>query len=74
MAHYILRRLIQSVAVLFGVTIICFAMFQFLGDPVLALVGVDANEEQMKEAAHILGLDRPVYEQYLRFGLECPPG
>lgn len=67
MAHYILRRLIQSVAVLFGVTIICFAMFQFLGDPVLALVGVDADEEQMKEAAHILGLDRPVYEQYLRF-------
>ena len=74
MAHYILRRLIQSVTVLFGVTIICFAMFQYLGDPVLALVGVDATEEQMKEAAHILGLDRPHYEQYLRFVLNALQG
>jgi peptide/nickel transport system permease protein len=67
MVHYILKRLTQSITVLFGVTVICFAMFQYLGDPVLALVGVDATEEQMKEAAQILGLDRPVYEQYLRF-------
>ena len=74
MAHYILKRMIQSITVLIGVTIICFAMFQYLGDPVLALVGVDATEAQMGEAAHILGLDRPVYEQYLRFVVNALKG
>jgi peptide/nickel transport system permease protein len=67
MTGYILRRLLQSVTVLFGVSIICFAMFQYLGDPVLALVGIDANEAQMKEAARLLGLDRPIWEQYVHF-------
>jgi ABC-type dipeptide/oligopeptide/nickel transport system permease component len=67
MANYILRRLMQGVLVLVGVTIICFLMFQYLGDPVLALVGIDATQAQLKEAAKILGLDRPLYEQYVRF-------
>lgn len=67
MLGYISRRLVQSVVVLFGVTIICFAMFQYLGDPVLAVVGIDATEAQMKAAAKILGLDRPIWERYLRF-------
>ena len=67
MANYILRRLLQGVLVLVGVTIICFLMFQYLGDPVLALVGIDATEAQLREAAKILGLDRPLYEQYFRF-------
>jgi peptide/nickel transport system permease protein len=74
MAHYIFRRLIQSITVLVGVTIICFTMFQYLGDPVLALVGVDATEAQMREAAHLLGLDRPVYEQYLKFVVNALQG
>lgn len=67
MANYILRRLLQGVLVLVGVTIICFLMFQYLGDPVLALIGIDATEAQLREAAKILGLDRPLYEQYFRF-------
>jgi peptide/nickel transport system permease protein len=67
MANYILRRLLQGVLVLVGVTIICFLMFQYLGDPALALVGIDATQAQLKEAAKILGLDRPLYEQYVRF-------
>lgn len=67
MANYIFRRLLQGVLVLVGVTIICFLMFQYLGDPVLALVGIDATEAQLREAAKILGLDRPLYEQYFRF-------
>jgi ABC-type dipeptide/oligopeptide/nickel transport system permease component len=67
MANYIFRRLLQGVLVLVGVTIICFLMFQYLGDPALALVGIDATQAQLKEAAKILGLDRPLYEQYVRF-------
>ena len=67
MANYILRRLFQSIFVLVGVTIICFIMFQYMGDPALALVGMDATKEQVAEVSRMLGLDQPVYEQYFRF-------
>jgi ABC-type dipeptide/oligopeptide/nickel transport system permease component len=67
MLNYILRRLLQSVFVLLGVTIICFTMFQYMGDPALALVGMDASKEQIAEVSKLLGLDQPVYEQYVRF-------
>ena len=67
MANYILRRLLQSVFVLVGVTIICFIMFQYMGDPALALVGMDATKEQIAEVSEMLGLNQSVYEQYFRF-------
>jgi peptide/nickel transport system permease protein len=67
MLSYIFRRLLQSAFVLLGVTIICFFMFQFMGDPALSLVGMDASKEQIAEVRQMLGLDRPVYEQYARF-------
>ena len=51
MANYILRRLLQSVFVLVGVTVICFVMFQYMGDPALALVGMDASKEQIAEVS-----------------------
>lgn len=67
MLTYISRRFLQSFLVLIGVTIICFIMFQYMGDPVLALAGMDATNEQLEEAARILGMDRPLYEKYFRF-------
>jgi peptide/nickel transport system permease protein len=67
MADYILRRLLQSVFVVIGVTVICFAMFQYMGDPALALVGMDASKEQIAEVNKLLGLDQPVYVQYIQF-------
>jgi len=42
-------------------------MFQYMGDPALSLVGVDATKEQLEEVRKILGLDQPVYRQYFRF-------
>jgi len=67
MLSYISGRILQSILVLIGVTIICFIMFQYMGDPALALAGMDATKEQLEEAARMLGLDRPLYEQYVRF-------
>jgi peptide/nickel transport system permease protein len=67
MFNFILRRLLQSCFVLLGVTVICFTMFQYMGDPALSLVGMDATKEQIAEVTKMLGLDRPVYEQYARF-------
>lgn len=67
MLSYISGRILQSILVLIGVTIICFIMFQYMGDPALALAGMDATKEQLEETARMLGLDRPLYEQYVRF-------
>ncbi len=67
MYAYIFRRILQSIFVLIGVTIICFIMFQYMGDPALALVGMEATKEQLEEAARTLGLHLPLYEQYFRF-------
>jgi ABC-type dipeptide/oligopeptide/nickel transport system permease component len=67
MLAYISRRFLQSFLVLIGVTVICFIMFQYMGDPVLALAGMDATQEQLEEAARLLGMDRPLYEKYSLF-------
>jgi ABC-type dipeptide/oligopeptide/nickel transport system permease component len=67
MTAYISRRFLQSFLVLIGVTVICFIMFQYMGDPVLALAGMDATQEQLEEAARLLGMDRPLYEKYILF-------
>jgi len=67
MTAYISRRFLQSFLVLIGVTVICFIMFQYMGDPVLALAGMDATQEQLEEAARLLGIDRPLYEKYFLF-------
>jgi peptide/nickel transport system permease protein len=67
MLDYILKRVLQSIVVLFGVTIICFVVFQYLGDAAMTLQSEDATREQLAEARHSLGLDLPLHQQYLRF-------
>lgn len=67
MTRYIMSRLLQSVFVMTGVTLICFVIFQFMGDPAIAMAGIDATKEQLEEITRMLGLDKPLYEQYFRF-------
>lgn len=67
MLQYIVKRLAQGVLVLVGVSLLCFLIFQYMGDPVLALVGMDATPAQIAEATARLGLDKPWYEQFLSF-------
>ena len=67
MATYIVRRLLQGIVVLLAVSMICFFLFRFTGDPVLMLAGKYATVEEREQVRVAYGLDRPVYEQYLRF-------
>lgn len=67
MIAYIIRRLLQGIIVLLGVSFICFVIFQFVGDPTLALAGKYATQEQIQQVRHSLGLDKPFYLQYLIF-------
>src|SRR5215218_10885420 len=66
--HFILRRLVQMIPVLFGITLIVFALLQLIpGDPAVTMLGLQARPEAVTALRHELGLDRPLWEQYLRY-------
>ncbi len=66
--QFIVRRLAQMVPVLFGITIVVFALLQLIpGDPATTILGVQARPESMAALRRELGLDRPLWEQYLRY-------
>lgn len=68
MATYLVRRLLQSVVVLWGVTLIVFFLLRLApSDPITLLLAETASPEQIAAARHELGFDRPVYVQYLLF-------
>jgi len=63
MGAYILRRMLQSIVVIFGVIIITFMISRVLGDPVALLLPPEATPEQRAYLTKDLGLDRPIYVQ-----------
>lgn len=66
--HYFIRRLLYSFPILFGVTLICFILFNIIGaDPALQLAGKYATPEQIQILRQELGLDKSLPEQYFRF-------
>lgn len=67
MIKYILRRLMHSVFVILGITIIIFIITNVVGDPVALLMDPEAPKEQYDMLRHQLGLDQPLYMQYLMF-------
>jgi peptide/nickel transport system permease protein len=64
---FVLRRVLQSVAVMAVVAFIAFGLFNFTGDPVSFMVGQDATLEERARLRAELGLDRPSYVQFGRF-------
>jgi peptide/nickel transport system permease protein len=67
MLAFILRRLGQAVLVMLTVGLIAFALFRFVGDPVIFMLGQDATPEDRERVTRLLGLDRPFYVQYAAF-------
>ena len=68
MTAYLLKRLALTVPVLVGVSILVFAMSHLVpGDPVAVMLGERATSEDMARLRSQLGLDRPLYVQYLDF-------
>lgn len=63
---YILRRIILLITTILLVSIITFGVFQILpGDPVRTMLGTEADPTQIENLRSELGLDRPLYEQYV---------
>src|SRR5438270_258677 len=67
MAAFILRRIGQAILVMLTVGLIAFALFRFVGDPVIFMLGQDATPEDRARVTQQLGLDRPFYVQYAAF-------
>src|SRR5271165_420262 len=64
---FIIARLLQAIPVLLIVGLIAYAMFAFVGDPVLIMLGQDYTEAQRVAMVHQLGLDQPFFVQYAHF-------
>jgi peptide/nickel transport system permease protein len=67
MLAFVIRRLMQALAVMLVVGFIAFSLFQFVGDPVLAMVGQDATPAEIQSLRQDLGLDKPFYVQFAKF-------
>ena len=67
MGTFIARRLLQSVVVIIGVTLISFMALQVGGDPTYLFVSERATPKEIELVRHALGFDRPLHVQYLTF-------
>ena len=67
MTAFILRRSLQSIVVLFIMSLIVFVGVNLVGDPVDMLINPEADQAEIDRVIRDLGLDRPVSEQYWYF-------
>ena len=74
MFAFILRRLIQAVIVMVVVALIAFMLFQYVGDPVMLMLGQDATPAQRMQLRVDLGLDQPFIVQFWHFLVNAVQG
>ena len=67
MQGFLLRRLGQVLVTLFGVITLIFFVQRLTGDPTFLLVPETATQADIEALRHTLGLDRPLFVQYLSF-------
>lgn len=67
MTGWLLRRLGQALLVMLLMTLIVFVGLNAIGNPVDILIGEDLNQAERLQAIARLGLDQPLWQQYLNF-------
>lgn len=68
MAGYLIRRLIQALMILIGISFITYVLLFLLpSDPARQVAGRTASIEQVEQVRAQLGLDRPVWQQYASY-------
>lgn len=66
MAAYVIRRLLQLIPVLIGMSLVVFAIIHAIpGDPALTILGERATPQAVAELREKLHLNEPLYKQYL---------
>jgi peptide/nickel transport system permease protein len=64
---FIISRILQAVPVMLAVALIAFALFSFVGDPIATMLGQEFSVAQRDALVAALGLDQPIWVQFLRF-------
>jgi len=68
MLSFLVRRVLLTIPVLLGVATLVFSLIHLIpGDPVQSMLGEGASQESVNELRTRLGLDRPLYAQYLSY-------
>lgn len=67
MFAFILRRLIQAVGVMLAVALLAFVLFQYVGDPVMIMLGQEGTPAEREQLRQTLGLNDPVIVQFYHF-------
>jgi peptide/nickel transport system permease protein len=68
LVSFIIKRLVQTIIVIFLVTIITFCLMQIIpGDPVVVMLGSEATQTEINALRHELWLDQPVPIQYFHW-------
>jgi peptide/nickel transport system permease protein len=66
--RYVVQRLLHTLVVLFGVALLTFALIHLTpGDPVLVMLGTDSTPAELERLRHLLGLDQPLYMQFIQY-------
>jgi peptide/nickel transport system permease protein len=67
MIAFLFRRLFQATIVMLTVALISFVLFNYVGDPINAMVGQDTSIQDREKLRQDLGLNDPIYERFARF-------
>ena len=68
MLVYIVKRVLGVIPVLLCVSLLVFGFLRTIpGDPALVMLGERATQENINRVREQLGLNKPLYQQYLTF-------
>lgn len=66
--HYVLKRLLQMIPILFGITVLTFFIMKIApGSPLQTMINPRLSMEDIKAAEDALGLNDPILTQYLKW-------
>jgi peptide/nickel transport system permease protein len=68
MRKYVIKRILMVLPVLFGISVLVFSMARLIpGDVVAVMLGTNTDPKTAAELRHFLGLDQPMWQQYLEW-------
>jgi peptide/nickel transport system permease protein len=68
MIAFLFRRIAQAIPTLLGITLLIFTLFQWVGgNPVYRMLGKNATAQELDRLTRQLGLDKPLWSQYLDY-------
>jgi peptide/nickel transport system permease protein len=74
MTNYIIRRLFQSILVLFGAVALTFVVTRATGDPARLMLSDGATAEMLADFRTEYGLDKPLHVQFINYMLQVVQG